>query len=159
MSEWEHIAGTPGAVTVDGKTYVIQPPTTGDMLREAIQMKQLARATLTPRDPLKYLAESGGFLPPAALAAAAQEAIRVATAPPQEPPTQLVQEMYGMVEGVRWRLWYHVNRSGGSLTEEAIKKLVTEFNCGCICTAIDDAIRLPEVETGKKPEPPTGTGG
>jgi hypothetical protein len=155
----EQIAAAPGVLTVGGKTYPIIPPTPGDMLREALQMKQLARAC-GRRDPLKYVAESAGLFTPQALAIAVSEAVKVGSAPPPEPDHVSVQEQYGLPDGVRWRLWYHLNRSGHAVGEEAAKALVTDFNCGNVCVAIDNALRLPEIgEPKKEPGQPTGTNG
>lgn len=158
MDRVEQIAALPGVLTIDGKQFVITPPTPGDMLREAIQMKQLAREA-GGKDPLKYVAESAAFIPPQALAAAVAEAVKAGSAPRPEPTGTMVEEQYGLPSGVRWRLWYHVNRSGGKMTEDEAKALVTDFNCGNVCVAIDNALRLPETPDTKKEVPPTGTPG
>ena len=76
MNRLEDIAGLSGVLTLGGKTYTIAPATPGDMLREALQMKHLARES-GRKDPLKYVAESATLLPPVALAAAIAEAVRV----------------------------------------------------------------------------------
>lgn len=159
MDKLEQIAGLPGTLSVGGKSFVIAPPTPGDMLREAIQMKQLAREA-GRKDPLKYVAESAASLNPVAMAAAVAKAVELGTAPPPEPAGTLVEEQYGLPAGVRWRLWYHVNRSGGAMSEDEARTLVTDFNCGNVCVALDEALKLPRAGDPKgPPTPPTGTSG
>jgi hypothetical protein len=159
VDKLEQLAAMPGALTLGGKTYPILPPTPGDMLREALQMKQFARE-VGRKDPLAYVAGAAALLSPAAMAAAVAEAVRVGTAPPPDPTGTLVEEQYGLPAGVRWRLYYHVTRSGGALTEAEAAALVTDVNCGRVCVALDDALKLPEDGDPKKePAPPTGTSG
>jgi len=159
MDDLEQIAALPGALTLGGKTYPILPPTPGDMLREALQMKRLARESCRP-DPLKYLAEHGAGLDPTSRAVFVAEAVKVVAAPPPEPTGTLVEEQYGLPAGVRWRVCYHVTRSGGALTEAAAAALVTDFNCGRVCVALDDALKLPGTGDPKgQRSPPTGTTG
>lgn len=157
MDVLEQIAALPGSLTIGGKTYPIAPPTPGDMLREGLHMKQLARKAANG-NPLEYVAANASLLSPAGYAVAIAEAVKAANAPPGEPSPVSVHEQYGLPDGVRWRLWYHVNRSGGAMTEAQAKKLVTDFNCGNVCVALDDALKLPDVGE-KKVEALTGTGG
>lgn len=70
-----------------------------------------------------------------------------------------VESQYCLPEGVRWRLWYHLNRSGHSVTREQANALVTEFNSGPICVALDEACRIPGGDEKKAEAPPSGTPG
>lgn len=159
MDALEQLVALPGSLTVGARTYPVLPPTPGDMLREALQMKQLARAACR-KDPLKYVLEGCAALDPATRAVAVAEAVKLGSAPAPEPDKAFVEEQYGLPDGVRWRLWYHVNRSGGKLSEEEAKRLVTDFNSGRICMALDEALKLPEVGDPKdEPAPPSGTSG
>jgi len=122
MDDLEHLAAPPGTFALGGKTYPILPPTPGDMLREAVEMRRLANAAGS-KDPVE------------------------------------IEARFCLPEGVRWRVWYHVNRSGTPLAREQADALVTEFNSGPVCHALDAALALPGAEEGKKAPPPTGTGG
>lgn len=157
MDALESLAALPGQVTVGDRVFIVAPPTPGDMLREALQMKQLAREA-GRKDPLKYVAESLASLPPAAVAAAVGRAVELGSAPAPEPVGTLIEEQYGLPAGVRWRLWFHVNRSGGKLSEEEAKALVTDFNCGNVCVALDSALKLPSSTGDEKKTSPLPSG-
>lgn len=155
MDVLEQLAAKPGQLTVGGKTYNILPPTPGDVLRELLQMKQLARAVC--RDPVDIVAARAASLPPAVFAALAQEALKLSGGGGAEPNESAVRERYALPDGVRWRLWYHITRSGGTITEDEAKAAVTEFNCIEMCDAIDRALQMPPTDP-KKDIPPLVNG-
>lgn len=156
MDKLDQLAAAPGAITVGGTTFAVLRPTPGDMIREALQMKQLARAVCV--SPVEYVAKLATAMPPAVFALAMQEAIKLGAGGGVEPTEDAFRERYAMPDGVRWRLRYHVNRSGGSMTEAEAAALVTDANCIDVCNELDRALRLPEADK-KKQGPPTGTGG
>jgi hypothetical protein len=151
----EQLAALPGSLTVGGNTYVVLPPTPGDVLREALQMKQLARAVCV--SPVEYAARHA-HLPPPVFAIVMQEALKLGAGGGVEPNEEAFRERYAMLDGVRWRLCYHLSRSGHAFSESDAATLVTDANCIDICNAIDRALRMPEVDK-KKPELATGTSG
>lgn len=158
MDALEAIASPPGLVTVGGRSFVIAPPSPGDMLREMLQMKQLARACCL--SPVDYAAQHA-HLPPAIFAALLREAVALGAGNggKSEPTEQMFQEQYAMPPGVRWRLWYHVTRSGyKDFTEKDAESLVTDHNCIDVTNAIDAALKLASIDAEKK-TPPTGTAG
>lgn len=156
MDDLEALAALPGAITIGGKAYPVLPPTVGDMIREALQMKQMARAVCV--SPIKLAAEHS-YLPPAVFATLLSEALKLGSGGGAEPNEAAIRERYAMLDGVRWRLWYHVSRSGHAFTEADAAAVVTDHNCIDVCNALDAALNLPRGEGEKKAAPPTGTTG
>jgi len=69
------------------------------------------------------------------------------------------EDQYILPDGVRWRLWYHVGRSGGTLSRDEANALVTDFNSGPIGHALDQSLKLPGGDEKKAEAPPPGTSG
>ena len=158
MDNLEAIAGRPGQLTVGPRVFTIAPPTPGDMLREMLQMRQLARATCL--SPIDYAARHA-HLPPSVFAVVMREAVALGASSggKTEPTDQVFQEQYALPEGVRWRLHYHVSRSGyKDFTEADAKALVTDHNCIDLCNALDAALKLATLDAEKKTLPTGSTG-
>lgn len=155
MDKLEQLAALPGTLTIGGKAYIVLPPTPGDVLREALQMKQLARAVCV--SPVDYAARHT-HLPPAVFEVVMTAALKLGSGGGVEPNEEAFRERYAMLDGVRWRLYYHLSRSGHAFTEADAAALVTDANVIDVAMALDRALRMPEVDK-KKPDPPIGSTG
>jgi hypothetical protein len=109
------------------------------MLATMARMKELARARCI--SPLDFVLKHT-HLNPAQLAAAVSEAIKLGSGGGAEPTPDAVWEQYVTLEGVRWRVWYHVSRAHKEFTIEDAAKLVTEDNLFDAATALDEALKF-----------------
>lgn len=149
------LAPAPGHLTLGGITFTVLPPTPGDMIRTGDKMKELARAKCA--GPLDYVVRNSATLPPAMLALAVAEAIKLGAGGGVEPTIESVWEQYTTLEGVRWRVWYHVSRVLPDFTPEAAAALVTDDNRLDAAEQLDAALKLKAADP-KGPAPATGSG-
>lgn len=149
----EALSKTPGLLSLGGREFVILPPTPRDQLATMDRMKSLARAKCV--SPLDYVLKHA-TLPPGAMALAVQEAIKLGAGGGIEPTPDAVWEQYTSLDGVRWRVWYHVSRVVKDFKPEDVAPLVTEDNLFDAAEALDAALKFGAVDSEKK-TPATGT--
>lgn len=143
------IAPAPGVLPLAGRSFVILPPTPGDMLAVSQRMQALAQAKCVT--PVDYAARHT-HLPPAVFAILLSEAIKLGAGNGTKPHQDAVFEEYTSLEGVRWRVWYHASKSLKDLAIEDVSKLITPDNQMQTAMALDEALGFSEKKT-----PPGGT--
>lgn len=151
------VVQTPGLLKLGGREFVILPPETRDAVATHARMTELARARCV--SPLDYVLRHT-HLPPALLAAAVAEAIKIgAGGGDREPTPETVNEQYTTTEGVRWRVWWHVSRVLKDFGPEDAAALVTDDNAFDTALLLDAALKFAALDPKKKePAPPTGAG-
>lgn len=149
------MARTPGVLTLAGRSFVILPPTTGDMLRVQDKMRELARAKCV--SPLDF-ALKHTHLPPAVLAVAVSEALKLGAGGGVQPTAEAVADEYLSLEGVRWRVWYHASRALPDLHPDDAAALVTPDNLLDAAEGLDRALRLGLADPNGQ-APTTGSAG
>lgn len=130
----------PVTVSVGSREFVVVPPTPRDTARVFREMERLAAAKCVP--PLAAVAA----VPAAALSGTDRvEAIRAAVALSAgggvKPTREAVVEMYGELDGVRFRLWHAARKADPTLTREAVDEAVTE-------DTVDEAYEQLELSLG-----------
>lgn len=157
MESVEQLAKAPGVLKIGERQFVILPPTPRDMLAVGTRMRELARSRCV--SPLDYVLKHT-HLNPAALSLALREAIALGAGPPIKLDPESVWEQYDTIEGLRFRVWYHVSRAHKDFTPEQAEELVTEDNLFDVADALNQALRFGELDPKKEtPETPTGTSG
>lgn len=149
------MAASPGEVKIAGASFVITPPTPGDLLRELERMRDLARSRVVP--PLEYVFAQSDKLAPAALALSVSEAIKLGAGGGVDPTPGVVIEQYTSLEGVRWRAWYHASRALPGLKADVFEKLVTDDNRLSVSDQLDAACKLKAADPNAQ-GPATGSG-
>lgn len=147
------VAAAPGTLTLGGVPYLVLPPTPGDKARTVERMRELARARCL--SPVDY-ALTHAHLAPAALALVVSEAIKLGAGGGVEPTAEAVWEQFDTLDGVRWRVWYHLSKTTPAATPEAVAALVTEANRGDVAAALDAALKLEQIDP-KGLAPATGS--
>mgnify|MGYP000193294569 CR=1 FL=1 len=147
------IGVTKNVVTVGGRQFVILPPTPRDMIATAQRMKELAQAQY--RSPLEYVL-SHAALPPAAMALAVAEAIKLGSGKALKPTPEEVYDQYVTLDGVRWRLWHHASQTTPGLTLEDVAALVPDGEHLRAVEALDAALSFKELDPNA-PAPATGS--
>lgn len=155
MDSTDALSSAPGVLTLGDKTFVILPPTPRDMLATMTRMKEFARAKCV--SPLDFVLRHM-TLPPAALALAVGEAIKIGSGGGIEPTQEAIWEQYATRAGVRWRVWYHVSRVLKDFKPADVEPLVTDDNLLDAQEALDAALRFEDISKEKK-TPATGTPG
>jgi hypothetical protein len=153
MDATESVSQPPGALTLAGSSFVILPATPRDMLVVHNRMRAFAQAKAT--SPLDFAARHT-HLPPAVFAVAIAEALKLGAGAPVPPPAEAVWDQYTTLDGVRWRLWYHVSRTLKEFTPEAAAALVTEDNLLDAAEALDRALNFKGIDPNA-PAPATGS--
>ncbi len=148
------IGVTKNVLTVGGRAFVILPPTPRDMLATAQRMTELARAQY--KSPLDYVL-THATLPPAALALAVSEAIKLGSGKALKPTPEEVWDQYQTLDGVRWRAWYHACLTTPGLTLEEVAALVPDGEHLRVAEALDAALSFKETDPNA-PAPATGMG-
>lgn len=148
------LAPMPGRLEIGGSAFVILPPTPGDMIRTQDRMRELARSRCVP--PLDFVFKSAAALTPAQLALAVSEAIKLGAGGGVDPTPEAVWDQYTTLEGVRWRVWYHVGRVVKDFAPEAAAALVTDDNRLDVADRLDAALALRAADP-KGPAPATGS--
>jgi hypothetical protein len=143
MEPAEALAQAPGTLTLAGRSFVILPPTTRD--KQATHQRMRAFVQAKSISPLDYAARHT-HLPPAVFAVAIAEALKLGRMPEVEPPPEAIWEQYTTLEGVRWRVWYHVSRALPEFTPEEAAALVTDDNVLDASDALDLALRLRAID-------------
>jgi hypothetical protein len=155
MDATEALAKRPAVLKFGGREFVILPPTPRDMLAVNARMKALARAKCT--SPLDY-ALSHQHLSGAALEMAVTQALKLGSGGGVRPEPEAVWDEFATLEGVRWRVWYHVTRvpaqSGFSVEEAAA--LVSEDNLFDAAEALDRALKFTSLDPNAA-RPATGS--
>jgi len=154
MEAVEAVNRAPGVLKLGGREFVILPPTPRDMLAVRARMEALAgEKCVSPLDfALKHT-----HLPPALLAVAVTEAIKLGSGGGVKPHPDAVWDEYASLTGVRWRVWYHVSRVlGDAFTLEGAAALVTDDNLLDASEALDAALRLKDLDPNAQ-APATGT--
>lgn len=113
-------AGSPTTVTLDGKTYIMEPLTLKDF--GVIENEYLKRRP----NPLKAVAEAKGVLSPEdydkLLTQAYRDAVNVAKASPQE-----ISEWLDTREGVVFSIWLSLRKNHPELTKEQAEQAIQEM--------------------------------
>lgn len=143
----------PGILRLGTREFVILRPTPRDMIATVGRMRELARARCV--SPLDYVL-GHTHQPPAALAFAVQEAIKIGSGGGVEPTQEAVWEQYATLAGIQWRCWYHISRVLKDFTPADIKPLVTADTVMDAIEALDAALKFADLDPEKK-TPPTGT--
>lgn len=155
MEPNEAVAQTPGTLALGGRAFVILPPTPRDMLAASRRMRAMVEAKAL--SPLDYVASRREHIPAAVFALAVAESIKLGALPQVAPDPALVWEQYATLEGVRWRVWYHVSRLDKSVTPDRVAEWVTEDNLFDVAEQLDAALGLAGIDPKKKaPEATTG---
>lgn len=154
MDATEAISQTPGTLAIGGRSFVILPPTPRDKLATHQRMRAMVDAKCI--SPLDYAAKHT-HLPAAVFAVAIAEALKLGSTPPAPPPAEVIWDQYTTLDGVRWRVWWHVSRVLKDFKIEDAAALVTEDNVFDASDALDAALRLGAIDPKKEtPAPPTG---
>jgi hypothetical protein len=152
MEPAEALAQTPATLSLGGRSFIILPLHTRDMLATHYRMRALAEAR--DKSPLDYAA-GHTHLPPAVFAVAVAEAIKIGHRAPPPPPQEVIDDQYTTLAGVRWRVYYHISRVLTDFTPEDAAKLVTEDNLFDAAGKLDKAIKLAGLDPND-PAPATG---
>jgi hypothetical protein len=138
------IFATPGILKLDGREYVVQPPSPTDVMCVHERMTELAGEAMT--SPLAYVSANRELLDPATFEVAVRAAVAMGAGGGSEPTPESVSRQYRSLEGIRWRVWYAIKKSDPTFTQEQAAKLVTEENRFEIMTALDRALGLEKLE-------------
>lgn len=130
-------------LTVGDRTFVILPPTPRDMLATAQRMKELAAAQYV--SPLQYVAAQT-YLTPGDRALAFAEAIKLGSGKAIKPTQDEVWEQYQTPDGVRWRVWYHAEKTTPGLTLAEVAALVPDGDHLRVSEALDAALMFKELD-------------
>jgi hypothetical protein len=153
MDQLEAIAGRPGVLELNGKTYTINPPTPQSQLQELLQMREFAQKEC--QSPIDYAAKHT-HLPTEVFTLLMREAIKLGSNPLNMKPTEdAIREMYGKLAPTKWRIRFHINRSGGTISDKELD-WVNESNMIECINKLDSALRLEDIAEGK-PQPPIGS--
>jgi hypothetical protein len=153
MDATEAITQTPGTLTLAGRSFVILPATPRDMLATHQRMRAIAESKRT--SPLDFAARHT-HLPPAVFAVAIAEAVKMGSDAPAPPASEVIWDQYSTLEGVRWRVFYHVSRVLKDFTPEAAALLVTEDNLLDAAEGLDRALNFRAIDPNGQP-PATGS--
>lgn len=107
------------------------------------------------RSPLDFVL-SHQNLPPAVLALAVAEAIKLGSGKAIKATAEEVWEQYATLEGVRWRLWFHASKTCPELTLEEAAALVPDGEHLRVADALDAALSFKETDPNAQ-APATGS--
>lgn len=153
MDAPQAVSQPPGVLVLAGRSFAILPPTPRDKLVTHERMRALAES----RDlsPLDYAARHT-HLPPAVFAIAIAESIKLGHRAAPAPAPEVIWDQYTTLDGVRWRVWYHVSRVLKDFTIEDVEDLVTADNVLDASDALDEALGLRKIDPNA-PAPATGS--
>lgn len=154
MDTTQNTAPTPGLLKLGGREFVVLPAKNRDLLATNTRMKELARDRCV--SPLDYVL-GHAHLAPGAMTAAIAEAIKIGSGGGVEPTPEAVWDQYTTLEGVRWRVYYHVSRVLKDFKPEDAAKLVTDDNVLDAAEALDAALNFRALDEKKEtPAPASG---
>lgn len=148
MTPTQAVTQVPGTLDLCGRTFAILPPTLRDTTVTHQRMRGFAEAKAM--SPLDYVVQKHSHLPPPVFAIAVSEAIKLGSAAPVAPPNEVIWDQYTTLEGVRWRVWYHITRIDKDVTIEEVAKWVTEDNHFDVSDALNTALGLDKIDPKKK---------
>lgn len=152
MEESFFVGQTKNVLKVGGREFVILPPTPRDMVITTKRMTELAKAQY--KSPLEVALAHN--LPPAALALAVSEALKLASGNALKPSPEEVWDQYLTLEGVQWRVWFHVSKTCPEFTLEDAAALVPDGEHFRVAEALDAALSFKEADPNA-PAPTTGS--
>jgi hypothetical protein len=152
----DNLARVPGVLRIGGREFAILPPTPRDMLATGERMRAFAKEKCL--SPIDYVMRHAANMPAAALAIWISEAIKIGAGNGGETPpsNDLVLDQYATLQGVRWRVWYHISRVLKDFKIEEVAKLVTDDNLYDAREALDAALNFGVLDPNA-PAPTTGT--
>lgn len=141
------LAAAPGTLVIGGRSFTIPPITLADKFRVAERMQELAQVKCL--SPVDYAAQHT-HLPPAVFAVMMSEALKLGSGSGQaggvKPTTEAVWDEYATLDGIRYRVWYHVSRGLPAFTPEEAAALVTADNRFDASDALDKALKLDRID-------------
>lgn len=142
-------------IVLDGFPFAVPRPETGDMLFVAERMRELANARCG--DPVEHAARYAAKLPAAVVGILLNEALKVGLSGARASEDAVLEE-YTTLEGLRWRVWFHVLRPRGSGQPTDAEQFVTPDNRLDVAVKLDRALQFEALDPKDQP-PPTGTTG
>ncbi|AMV25440.1 hypothetical protein VT84_13645 [Gemmata sp. SH-PL17] len=155
MNETAIAASAPKTLNTALGAFRVAAPTAADHLDVIEAMRDQAQKQCV--SPLAYLNAHLGQINPALVEVATRQALAMGAGGGVAPAPQLIEQQYTTVDGLAWRLTFHIKKLHPDFTDEKAREILKADGRWNTADALDKAIGFGDIDP-KKDAPPTGTG-